>query len=784
MKNTTQRWWDVPAAIFLFGALLSAAIRLHATNWTEHLGLTELIVIIGAIAGFALGKSMFSGRVTFFIGLVYSLFFVPWRLGLLLPGLDWLGRMQMLYARLYWATSDFLRNQPVTDPILFLSTMLALFWFASLLSSYRLVRNANPWVPLFSLGGMVLVIEYTMELYRYTRIVGGTYSFLFLVFCLLLMGRIYYLRSKKEWEQRGGTVEMEVGYDLGRGVAVAAIAVALLAWNTPRIINFFNPNSPAQERVSRTWEVFRDRISKAVNSLQSPSSVVVEGYGSNLFLGTGGTLGDQVVFTVEPSFGRPVGRFYWAARTYDRYDGRGQWASEIDDSINIGPGLSPITYPEWSMRDEMQFTFKSRIPLLKTLYYIAEPLNINRDAEAVVAIAEDGATDLNTIVLEPPLRSGESYTVRALVPRPSVTAMREAGEDYPEYIKERYLQLPSGFSERIAELALQIVGEEATSYDRVQAVTQYLRRTISYTESIPEPPTGRDPIEWFLFDLRAGFCNYYATAEVLMLRSLGIPSRMVVGYAEGDWDEVNEEFVVIGRDSHAWPEAYFPGLGWVPFEPTVSQPLNTFPLGRRSDAGAVLPPPPLIATEPTPDPRYMQGELRAEELLNQEFNTRSIWNTLTPWRIALIAALLTTVTLVFLEKRRRRIEDLPLPSWLERTLDERGFKTPEWLRMWSRRSLRTPMENLFSSISFMLKIWGLRVDPAQTPAEQIAVLVNAVPAVKPQALALLEEYQRAMYSQYPANLFRARQAVKEIRATGYRTWLMRLVGLEAAAEGE
>jgi hypothetical protein len=136
------------------------------------------------------------------------------------------------------------------------------------------------------------------------------------------------------------------------------------------------------------------------------------------------------------------------------------------------------------------------------------------------------------------------------------------------------------------------------------------------------------------------------------------------------------------------------------------------------------------------------------------------------------------VTLFVLETRRRRTQDLPLPSWLEKVFDEQGLRTPGWLRMWSRRALRTPMENLFASVSFMLRVWGQKIDPALTPAEQVAVLVKLVPGVEDQAMTLLEEYQRAMYSPYPANEDRAQQAVTQIRSIGYRSWVMRLIGLE------
>ncbi len=777
MKIKTPRWWDVPAALFLMGALLSAALRLHATEWTAELSRIEFNVILAAIFGFSLGISRFRGRWTFLMGLIYSLFFIPWQLGLIIPGMEWTERLNLLYARLWYATADFLANQPVKDPILFLTTMMILYWLASLLSSYQLVRRANPWLPLLSLGVMIIVIEYTMEMYRYARVVGATYSFVFIVFTLLLMGRLYYLRSRKEWEQRGGTVELEVGYDLGRGVAVAAVILALVAWNTPRVVNFFDTNNPARERVTRSWQVFRDRISNAANSLRSPSPMVVEGYGSNIFLGTGGELSEEVVFTVEPEYGRNTGRFYWTARTYDQYRS-GQWLTTISDTLKIGPSQNPVELPNWNMRRRMELSFNSRISLLKTLYYSGEPVNINREAEAVVSIADDGAADVNALLLDPPLKAGETYSVRVSIAQPTVLGLRESGEEYPDWVSERYLDIPENFSPRIIELARQIAGEEPTPYDKAVAITQYLRRTITYAETVPEPPRGREPLEWFLFDHRAGFCNYYASAQVLMLRSLGVPARLAVGYAEGIWDPEVEVYVVAGKDSHAWPEVYFANIGWVAFEPTVSQPVQEFPAGERVEAQSPQSPSE-INPEPTFDPLSMvppPGDPFDPSAL--DLPASNPLDSIKPWMVVLFLALVVLALVSFLEWRRRRSQDLPLPSFLEKTLDEYGFRTPAWLRMWSRRALRTPMENLFSAVALMLRVWGQPVEPAQTPAEQVALLVNVVPGIQNQALILLDEYQRAMYSQYPANLSRARQAVAELRNIGYRNWMMRLVGLE------
>jgi transglutaminase-like putative cysteine protease len=197
--------------------------------------------------------------------------------------------------------------------------------------------------------------------------------------------------------------------------------------------------------------------------------------------------------------------------------------------------------------------------LLKTLYYSAEPLNIDHEAQAIVSIAADGATDLNAILMDPPLQGGEEYTVRSTVVRPTVREMREAGEDYPEWLKKRYLQIPKDFSLRITELAQQIAGDEPTAYDNTMAITQYLRRTINYSVTIENPPDNREPLEWFLFDQRAGFCNYYASSEVMMLRSLGVPARLAVGYAQGAWNDDQKAYVVLAKIA-------IPGRGVLPWD--------------------------------------------------------------------------------------------------------------------------------------------------------------------------------------------------------------------------
>ncbi len=134
-------------------------------------------------------------------------------------------------------------------------------------------------------------------------------------------------------------------------------------------------------------------------------------------------------------------------------------------------------------------------------------------------------------------------------------------------------------TQRTLDLAERIARPFDNPYDIAVAVTNYLRNNIRYSDTVPAPPAGQDPVDWVLFDLKQGFCNYYATAEIVLLRAVGIPARWAVGYAQGEFDPTESSYQVRQRDAHSWPEVYYPGVGWVEFEPTLSQPVLDRPLG-------------------------------------------------------------------------------------------------------------------------------------------------------------------------------------------------------------
>lgn len=149
-------------------------------------------------------------------------------------------------------------------------------------------------------------------------------------------------------------------------------------------------------------------------------------------------------------------------------------------------------------------------------------------------------------------------------------------KEYRDFVYSNYIYLPLDLFESIRDLALEITQNCKSSYDRVLAIQNYL--TQNYTYNLNPPINNeKDFVEYFLFESKQGYCTYYATAMVLMLRAIGIPARYVEGYIIPKSEDtsnidIDGEYrrIVVDKNAHAWPEVYFNYIGWLPFEPTVT----------------------------------------------------------------------------------------------------------------------------------------------------------------------------------------------------------------------
>jgi len=162
------------------------------------------------------------------------------------------------------------------------------------------------------------------------------------------------------------------------------------------------------------------------------------------------------------------------------------------------------------------------------------------------------------------------YTVVSLVPAVDERDLREAVADYQVEIAERYLQLPDDVPRRVLDLARDVTAGAPMPYDKALTLQTYLRQ-FDYSLDLDPPPPDQDVVDYFLFDVQTGYCDYYASAMVVMARAVGLPARLAMGYASGTCDLDRGHYYVVEADAHSWPEIYFPGYGWIEFEPTAAQ---------------------------------------------------------------------------------------------------------------------------------------------------------------------------------------------------------------------
>jgi len=353
------------------------------------------------------------------------------------------------------------------------------------------------------------------------------------------------------------------GRDVGRAAAAAACALAVLLAATvvPLAASAGLGGSPAGSLVPV----------EALPTTGDPDDG--EGFGA-LSPGTrtsvGGDLGGtnprrslsaEVHFVAESS--APT---YWRTGAYDTYTGT-SWERSNETRPVTGP-LSADGPSAGEVRYEV--TLNRSASALPTPW---RPVRVSRDDVRV--------TGTGALRVDEPLSSGTTYAGTSARPPDEVPLLRSAGTDYPEGIEARYTSLPGGTRERLAAFAARVTENASTPYERAVLIERWLEEEKAYALEVAPPAEGLDALDAtdgapdvasrFVFEMDAGYCEYFATAMAVMLRAQGVPARYVVGYTAGD--RVGENAYAIRElNAHAWVEVYFPDAGWVRFDPTPAEP--------------------------------------------------------------------------------------------------------------------------------------------------------------------------------------------------------------------
>lgn len=240
-----------------------------------------------------------------------------------------------------------------------------------------------------------------------------------------------------------------------------------------------------------------------------------------------------------------------------------------------------------------------------------------------------------------------------------------------------------------------------------------------------------------------------------MLRSLGIPARMAVGFAQGERD--GNDYVVRKLDAHAWPEVYFPNVGWVEFEPTGNQPTLDRPLPPRDPEEENIANP--FGAERTEDSEFAGREQDEEGLTPEAAPVEAA--PLSPL-LYVIPLVIVAAALTFLINQRYPLAT-HVPVWVRATFERTGFEVPKWVYHWEYWGQLSPIEKAFDSINFGLRTLGSALPIHTTPIERARKLTNIMPGIGSQVKILLDEHQTSLYTSRDANVVQARHAAFNIR---------------------
>jgi transglutaminase-like putative cysteine protease len=565
--------------VTLFGAMLAWAFagwrarKLLSALVLLTIGPLALYIRIGQMGGalFELIRQVYLLIPAFFYKLFYK---IPIDASFLFSALNGLSQKTLaLSGRLsLWFTGIFQGIQ-IEDPVVRTLLCSIALWLIAVWAGWQIYRNKK-----FILGmlpctvTLAFVVDYTGQ--------EKTVLWCYLALLFFLYGLTNYNHLLNHWNTSHTDYAESTSIDtlfLVGGITLGLVSASYFV-STFSIQEFLDNFREKRAVASESHTVSPPR-GELVNDNFTITGLQ-DGLPRSYLLSAGPEISTQLAMIIStgelppmpPDVHPTVPRYYWRTLTYSIYTGGG-WTNPSVSTVNVSADQSLIKSSNPNYRFvHAQVTFPDDAS--ERLYWTGTLISADIPFKAAWNHKSDDNSLLDTDMLAA-LATVESYKAESLVLNISVQDLRDSPSVYPAWMRKQFLALPDSVPERVLALARDLTASEPTAYDRALAIQNYLRE-YPYTLDISAPPAGRDVTDYFLFDLKQGYCDYYATSMVVLARAAGLPARLVVGYANGSYDLESAKYVVTENYAHSWVEIYFANIGWVEFEPTASEPAISY----------------------------------------------------------------------------------------------------------------------------------------------------------------------------------------------------------------
>ena len=441
-----------------------------------------------------------------------------------------------------------------------------LVWSIGQFASFAVFRHRRP-LDAVIVVGIVLLANMALT-FKDQLFLLVVYS----VAALLLLARAHAIEEHATWLQRriGDASSVRSLYLRGGSAFVAVAVMGSLVLTA----------SASSAPLAGAWTGFGDRLIELSQSLQrylpfgGSTRPVGFGFGQTATISGSWTTDNSQAVTIHVPPG-DTKQYYWRAATYDRFEGQA-WAWTSAQAIARASGQPTLAGeaddPAYQgLRAEVPFTVD---PVGMRGPYALSPQDVASvdQPSKVFVVGADGY--FSALQLSDGSRP---YTVTALLPVSRDVAggrtqnrLRAAGQNYPDDVKQLYLQIPDGaIGPEATKLLADIVAgvPSKNPFDLAVAMQSRLKRFTYNQNVVGRCPPGLSVVECFA-TIREGYCQYYASTMVILLRKEGIPARLVQGFLPGARDTHTGIETILASSAHAWVEVYFPGYGWQLFDPT------------------------------------------------------------------------------------------------------------------------------------------------------------------------------------------------------------------------
>jgi len=582
---------------FLLGALACLLFSVLEVAWVAEDSFMVPIILLGFLCAALLAQRPVKPGIAWLIlipaGLAISLVLVAelwppatvFERGVAAIAEYWRIRAALLVDRAAGWLSAVRGGGRSTETVVFALALATAGWFVAALLAWSVYRSRRPFWGL-TLVGIALALNtfygqaglYWAVFFFGLAVSAGTY--------------LTHLNREMEWESRGIDYSSEVRSDLlvytaGISLGIMSLAMGIPAINFRAIADAFQ----SQEAVVAAEQTMARAFAGVAQPRTDEGSTGGGGMPRSFLLGGGPELAETVVMTATLRAASPadLSAFHWRSVNFDVYTGRGwQRSAERQELFARGELIPPPVAADGAAQririvQDVNWLYDRRA----TRYTLGRPVLFSHD----ITVAWRGRDDLVGVLGRN--NAPGRYSVETALIAATPDQLRAAVlADTPPEIRARYTELPDAVPARVIELAREITAPSAAgdgpiaAYDQARAIETFLHQ-YPYSLDLPAPPPDVDIVDYFLFDLQTGFCDYYASAMVVMARAVGLPARLGVGFRQQPPDAAGIQSIR-QLDAHSWAEIYFAGYGWVEFEPTAP---FAAPIAPALEATSAAPPP-------------------------------------------------------------------------------------------------------------------------------------------------------------------------------------------------